>query len=649
MALPFLSVTRFACAGCLSLLGLAVPGWSNSSADRLPPFALPTLSGTPEPGLPPVTGRIHVDQFGYLPDAPKIAVLSDPQRGYNAHESYTPAPELEVRRAADGAVVWRGEPRIWNNGAVHESSGDRGWHFDFSAVTEPGRYYIYDPVAGLRSPAFRIAADVYHPALRAAVRTYYYQRLGVPREPPYAEAPWIDGPAFLQDREARYVGAKDDPAAARDLSGGWMDAGDTNKYPTFLANVIHPLLHAWRENPAAFGDDFGIPESGNGLPDLLDEVKFELDWLVKMQDDDGGFYIKMGNVDYNVVTPLSLDRRPRYYGPKCSSSTLCSAGVLAHAARVYGRFPEWAAFAADLHERALRAWQWYESHPRRFDCDSGEIKSGNADRGEAEHDRLEAVAAAHLFALTGEQRFHDLFQRRLPTLRSMREWPWSPYEAGAGEVLIDYLGLPGADPATAEAIRDHLRASMNHPHYTEAAQLDLYRAAMADTAYHWGSNFVRAAVGIVALNALSAGAHDAPADVLRARALDQVHSFHGVNPLSVVYLTNMERHGATLSVRRIWHDWFSESSPFAANPPPGYVVGGPNQNFGGHSRDGQPDRVGWITAQPRAKAYADFNAGWPENSWELTENAIYYQAVYIRLLSAFARPAAHTVSAATAP
>lgn len=608
---------------------------------ELPPFAVPSLSGTIEPGLPPVTGRIHVDQFGYLPDAPKFAVLSDPQRGYNAHESYTPGAELEVRRAADGAVVYRAAPVPWNDGAVHDSSGDRGWHVDFSAVTAPGRYYLYDPAVALRSPAFRIADDVYHRVLRAAVRTFYYQRLAVPREPPYAEAPWIDGPAFLQDREARYVGAKADPSTARDLSGGWMDAGDTNKYPTFLSNVIHPLLYAWRDNPAAFGDDFGIPESGNGLPDLLDEVKFELEWLVKMQDDDGGFFIKMGNVDYNVVTPLSRDRRPRYYGPKCSSSTLCSAAVLAHAARVYAEFPAWAAFAADLRERALRAMHWYENNPRRFDCDTGEIKSGNADRGPEAHDRLEAIAAAHLFALTGEERWHDLFKRRLPTLRQMRETPWSPYEAGAAEVLVDYLHWPQADPATADAIRAHLRKSMAHPLYARAAEIDLYRAAMADTAYHWGSNFVRATVGIVALNALAAGAHDAPAAALRARALDQVHSFHGVNPLSAVYLTNMQRHGATLSMRHIWHDWFSESSPHAANPPPGYVVGGANQNFGGRSREGRPDRVGWISRQPRAKAYADFNTGWPENSWELTENAIYYQAVYIRLLAPFARPA-HT-------
>ncbi|TVR51663.1 MAG: glycoside hydrolase family 9, partial [Puniceicoccaceae bacterium] len=128
-------------------------------------------------------------------------------------------------------MVHRGAPQPWNEGAVHEDSGDRGWWYDFSAVRESGEFYVYDPSTGLRSPVFRIAADVYHPILVAAVRTYFYQRLGVPLRPPHAEEPWVFEAALLQDREARAVWAQDDPATERDLSGGWMDAGDTNKYP----------------------------------------------------------------------------------------------------------------------------------------------------------------------------------------------------------------------------------------------------------------------------------------------------------------------------------------------------------------------------------------------------------------------------------
>lgn len=608
-------------------------------AQEYPPYAVPRLEGVTIPGLPPVTGRIHVDQFGYLPDEQKIAVISDPQRGYNAADSYTPGPALEVRRRSNGMVVHRGVPSVWNNGAVHEDSGDRGWWFDFSAVRSPGDYYIFDPSTQLRSPVFRVAPDVFHPILRTAVRTYYYQRLAVPIQPPYAEAPWTFEPELLQDREARAVWAKNNPATARELSGGWMDAGDTNKYPTFNMDVIHSLLYAWRANPEAFTDDFGIPESHNGLPDLLDELKFQLDWLVKMQEEDGGVYIKMGDITYGHTWPRSKDTQPRYYGPKCSASTLAFASVTAHAARVYSQFKPWREFAQQLGERSRRAWQWYKSNPRSANCDTGEIKSGSANRSLAEQDQMEAIAAVHLWALTGNDDFHDLIRRRAPRTRQLAEPAWSVYGAGSGESLIEYAQMHNADPRLRERILEQLKRSAASDQWAPPPEADLYRAWMNPNAYHWGSCTPRAAYGYAAmLAAQHAGLDETEQRRLRQRALDLLHSFHGVNPLTVVYLTNMKRHGAELSLTRLYHERFNFGTPHEANPPPGYLVGGPNQSFGGRSPDGQRGVIEWLQQQPRAKSYADFNNGWPMNSWEISENAIYYQAAYIRLISNFARP-----------
>jgi len=613
---------------------------SGAAARPYPRFAVPRLAGITQPGLPPVTGRIHVDQFGYLPEAAKVAVISDPQKGYNAMDAYEPGSRLELRRRSDGAVVFSGAPKPWRGGAVHEDSGDRGWWFDFSAVGEPDSYYVFDPSTGLRSPAFRIAGDVYHPVLRAAMRTFYYQREAMPLEPPYAEEPWIFEAELLQDREARAVWAKDDPSTGQDLSGGWMDAGDTNKYPTFNSGVIHPLLYAWRENPEAFGDDFGIPESGNGLPDLLDELKYQLNWLVKMQDQDGGVFIKMGFVTYaGGQWPLHEDQRPRYYGPTCSASSLWTAGTLAHAARVYRKFESWRTFAEDLRQRALRAWQWYRKHPRSYDCDSGEIKSGSANRSAEGHDQMEALAAIHLWALTGDDAFHDVIRERAGRTRQLAEGLWSVYGAGAAEALLEYAGMPKADPGLRARIRGQLARSAASDQWAPPPEEDLYRAWMNPGAYHWGSSTPRAYYGAVALQAARHGDRgEADQARLRQRALDMLHSFHGVNPLSLVFLTNMARHGAELSASRIWHARFNFNTPHADNPPPGYLVGGPNQNYTGKSKEGKEGAVEWIKDQPRAKAYADFNEPWPMNSWEITENAIYYQAAYIRLLSSFARP-----------
>ncbi|TVR55808.1 MAG: glycoside hydrolase family 9, partial [Puniceicoccaceae bacterium] len=401
----------------------------------------------------------------------------------------------------------------------------------------------------------------------------------------------------------------------------------------------HPLLYAWRAHPGAFfGDDFGLPESGNGLPDLLDEIKFELDWLVKMQDTDGGVYIKMGNVDYNSAWPISADNRPRYYGPKCSASTLWTAAVFAHAARVYQTIPEWEDFAADLEERALRAWGWYQENPRSFNCDTGEIKSGIANRNAAEHDRMEAFAAIHLWILTGEESYHSTILQRVPQTRQMQEWVWSPYDLSTAEALLDYAAQPGAHTTLRNQIHNHLRNSINNNDWSPQPTRSLYRSWMFSWSYHWGSNHIRANFGIGALKAREVpGVTAAQRDRLRQRAADLLHHFHGVNPLGIVYLSNMGRHGAEQSVRHIWHDRFPHHSPLRDNPPPGYVVGGPNQDYlsGGPSGRAEFD---WIRDQPRGKAFADFNSPWPGNSWEITENAIYYQAVYIRLLAHFVSP-----------
>ncbi|HEY0945433.1 MAG TPA: glycoside hydrolase family 9 protein [Opitutaceae bacterium] len=623
-------ISRAILPGCRGWLGLTAAFLGGSAAWAADvQWQVPIVSGVTVPGLPAVTPRMHVDQFGYLPDAQKFAVISDPERGFNADDSYAPGPELELRRVGDAVAVHRGAPASFRGGAVDRASGDRGWWFDFSAVNEPGEYYVYDPRNDRRSHVFRIDSDVYAGVLRAALRVFYYQREALPRQPPHAEPPWVDGPTYLQDRHARALDARDDPDSERDLSGGWMDAGDTNKYPTFLPEVIHPLLYAWRENRAAFGDDLNIPESGNGLPDLLDEVKWELDWLAKMQDADGGVFLKMGHIDYAGGTwPLSKDQRPRYYGPKASASTLATAGIFAHAARVYAEFPEWAEYAAQLRERALRAWAWYRANPRAYNLDRGEIKSGDADKNAAEHDRWEAISAMHLWALTGEPEYHEVFRKQSGKLRQMKERAWSPYEAGQAEALLDYTRQHGAEPDTARRILARLGAATRKSRFMpQDDEADLYRAWMVPTAYHWGSNLIRAGYGKMAVDALVYAPDEVDRPRLRQRALDTLHAFHGVNPLGLVYLSNMEREGAELSARRIFHEWFSVSSPLADNPAPGYVTGGPNREYSG--------TIAALKRQPDAKAYGEFNQAYPEASWELTEPAIYYQAMYIRLLASF--------------
>jgi endoglucanase len=607
-----------------------------SIQESYPHYAVPRLEGVTIPGLPAVTGHICVDQFGYLPNEAKVAVISDPLKGYNSFDHYTPGEKLQLK-TQEGKTVFVGPTVAWNGGATDDDSGDRGWWFDFSSIKTPGSYYVYDPSTQLRSPIVRIGDTVYNNVLRAAARMYFFQRIGAPIPAKNAEGPWSDQAIYPQDSQTRYVNAKDDPAQYRDMSGGWMDAGDTDKYPPFNGDVIHPLLYAYTANPKAFGDDFNIPESGNGLPDILDEIKYQLDWLCRMQFPDGSVPFKMGNIDYNQPYPLWKDVRPRYYGAKDSGATIYTCANFAHAARVYGKFPAWKGFAADLEKRAILGWNWFQAHPRTYNQDTGEIKSGLANRSKEEQDRMEAYTAIHLFALTGDEKYQDAIRKNVGKSRQLAEGIWSPYEAGSSEALVDYMSVPGADPSIVGRIKKQLASSAQNDHFTPPVESDLYRAWMEPGNYHWGSSTPRAGWGVVALLAAEHGGVDAATKQrLWERAAGILHSFHGVNPLSVVYLTNMEKFGAARSVMAIFHGRWGFGTPFERNPPPGYVVGGPNQSYGGKAADGHPS-VDWVRAQPRGKAYADFNLGYPENSWEITEPAIYYQAIYLRLVAEFAK------------
>ena len=270
---------------------------------------------------------IHVDQFGYLNSAEKIGVMSNPQTGFNAGEIYQPGNTLELRDFLSEAIVFSGNPTLWKNGATHLQSGDKGWWFDFSGVSSSGTFYINDPDSGEKSAPFVINANPYVDVLKAALKMFYYNRCNAPKERPFAGPGWIDGNNFshaLQDANCRFILEPENVAKEKDLTGGWFDAGDYNKYVTFAHHPVHQLLWTYEDQPFLFSDDWNWPESGNGLPDILDEIKYELDWLLKMTNEDGTVHIKMGSTSFshNNLAPPSINTDPRYYGPTCSSASV---------------------------------------------------------------------------------------------------------------------------------------------------------------------------------------------------------------------------------------------------------------------------------------------------------------------------------------
>src|SRR6478609_6160739 len=593
-----------------------------------------------------------VDQFGYRPAQSKVAVLVSPEIGWDAGGGYTPNGKLEVKRWSDGRTVFEGPVSAFRNGALDERSGDRGSWFDFSTLREPGTYYLFDARNVVRSHPFEIADDVYRKVLKTATRMYYFNRANFEKKPPYScvgKRCWSIAADYLgpgQDREARSVRDRNNAKTARDLSGGWWDAGDTNKYVTFSGAAVHPLLTAYEEHPTAFGDDFGIPESGNGTPDLIDEILVELRWLEKMQPTDlkGGALLKVGVVDYGEPRPDQSKLKRFYYPEPCSAATITVAGEFAHAAVVLKKLGgAHATYAAQLSNRAKNAWDYYHSNPKSDSCDDGSIKSGDCDASLPDQDVAAVVAGVYLFELTGDARYDEFVKKNFRATRPFRDDRWSLYEPTQGDALLHYAGLPNADPATKTAILERKKANAESADfYKFEPSLDLYRAYMHADSYHWGSS-VRAAYGNNSYDLVQYGlATDANRMNFVERAAGMLHSFHGVNPMQLVYLTNMYADGGDACADETYHAWFRDQDPQFDNartstlgPAPGYLTGGPNRQY----CEGQDPKqfacgASAVRNQPPEKAFVDSNTGWEpfnpyDRSWELNEPAIYYQAGYV--------------------
>jgi hypothetical protein len=609
-------------------------------------LALLTIKCNDVSASPPrTTYHIKVDQFGYFPFSKKVAVIADPQTGQNADEQFTPGTgsnQYQVRRWHDDSVVFSGTLQVWNAGATHAQSGDKGWWFDFTTVTAPGSYYVFDVVNNIGSFQFQISDQVYDGVLRQAMRTFFYQRINFAKQSPYVDTKWADGACFEganQDRYATSRFAKGDMTTARDVSGGWMDAGDKNKYTTFALSPIVQLMEAYRLNPKVFKDDYGIPESGNGLPDILDEVKWELDFLKRMQDATGtnGFLLKVGLDNNEEVYPPSADKRARYYLPECTSSSIAGCAAFAVSGIVLKGVPALSAYGGDLLTRAQKAWERAKLTTNNFttfqvECDDRNIKSGDADHKADQQLDNAVVAAIYLYEATGNPEYRLFAESNYTKVHLYANKWWGPYGMPQQLALLRLTTLPGVSSEVVTNIRS-MKGNMDYQNsinsYTAAT--DLYRSQMDDAAFHWGHNQVRANAGNTNLDYVTFNINTDRAKLYKEVAEQYLHWMHGVNPLGLVMLSNMYQHGAEKCVNEIFHTWFKDGTSWdnaltsTYGPPPGYVTGGPNSRYSGP--------VTGITNQPPQKAYKDWNTDWPEYSWEVTEPAIYYQASYISLLS----------------
>ncbi|WP_404423788.1 glycoside hydrolase family 9 protein [Nibricoccus sp. IMCC34717] len=600
---------------------------------------------------------VFVNQLGYRPADRKTVVFSQPQTGQNAPSTFEPGASFEVRDATSGTVVLTGSVTAWKAGQVHSQSGDKAWWGDFSALAAPGRYYIQS-ASGARSPEFSIANGVYNDLLRVAVKSYYFQRCGTALDAAHGDK-WTHGVCHAgtgQDTQAQLHdgNAQGDPI---DVSGGWHDAGDCRKYVPFTFSVLWELTTAYEWNPAAFGDATGIPESGNGVPDLLDELKWELDWLLKMQRSDGSVYATVGVLASNNDDGRSPDQQtaPRYVTNVNSPAASTVAMAAAKASRLFSAHEAaYPGYAALLRTRAELAWSWLEAHPTNVRYNHAGFAQADANTDDVEDLQRRVAAAAALWRLTGDAKYRVYLENNYnnPAAKSPISKPAKP----ASDLLLpdsislamgmmDYAATPGADPTIVAEFKNAVRNFVDGQlvgNATSAA--DPYRAYQWDGYYSWGSNLFKSRWAYLGLWAKHLGIGTGGTDYAPF-SQEYLHYLLGVNPLGWVYLTNLGPKGANLrvaqSIDEIYHSWFADKSIYdglaGANigPAPGFVSGGPSQFYASNTTSGKGNPTSPPANQPPMKSYRNWNTTWPESSWSVTEPAIYYQASFILLASAY--------------
>jgi endoglucanase len=238
---------------------------------------------------------------------------------------------------------------------------------DFSSLRRPGRFAVLVPGLGQSYP-FQIESGVHRSLTIGSLKGFYYQRASMPLDAAYA------------GRWARPAGHPDTavlihPSAATSLRpagtripcpGGWYDAGDYNKYIVNSGITMATLLSAYEDFPSYFDSlDTHIPESGNLIADILDEILYNLRWMMSMQDpDDGGVYNKCTNAAFDGMVMPGITKLPRYVVAKGTAAALDFAAVMAQAARVFSKFKKQLPRLTDSCLRAsVRAWQWAKRNP----------------------------------------------------------------------------------------------------------------------------------------------------------------------------------------------------------------------------------------------------------------------------------------------
>lgn len=540
---------------------------------------------------------VKVNQVEYHLNADKYALIS----GF-AHKFTTPVGTIFRVKDTKDKVIYTGKlSLICDDDSV--VSGDRILKADFSDIKVPGTYFLEVEGVG-KSQKFTIGDNIYKPLLEDITKYYYLQRGNEIIEEKYVGKLFARGEGLPQDRSVP-LNSQRESSKRYDVSGGWYDAGDYGKYTNAGATAVTELLWAYEMFPNQFRDkkDF-IPESGNGVSDLLDEIRWELDFLLKMQDKDtGGVYSHVWAQNYDGTPDIALtmdryiqDKNGTMTNVKPTTHTADVVAALAHGYTVFKNIDK--EYAEKLLKAAKFGYQYLEKNSNLI------ISMPNEPYYDGNDTDNRLWAAAELYRATGEKKYDEYFLNNYRNFEESFEAEKNGHGWGNMEKVAFYAYLSSKNPAS--EVKEWFKEKFTSwsDDVFEKTVNNPWKTVLGENDYVWGSNSV---IGTTLMD-LYVGNKVLGKDNDRTIAMmrTNMNYFLGVNPLAFSYVSGYGENCLSHTYSNIYnYDGILEI-------PKGYFAGGPNQFQGAE------------LSKFNARDYVDSGYEWTTN-----EHTIYWNSVLI--------------------
>jgi endoglucanase len=500
----------------------------------------------------PVRAKGYANQLGWPPSSFKTVVLAEDAANLSGN--------WQLVRASDNTVASTGVlpgPKGWapmgNDPAILVRLPDQ---------LAAGTYRL--KVGGNTvAPDLVVAPDAWIPVAKALLKGFYYQRAGIAIESKYAGR-WAR-PIAHESGYASYHPSSGRSSGGRNSPKGWYDAGDHNKYVVNSSITVWNLL-ALAENHASFVDTlkWGIPEEGSGVPELLSEARWNLEWMLTMQDDDGGVFHKWTQKNFGGFEMPHSDTSTRWIVGKSSVASYDFAAVMAQASRVWKTIDP--SFSQTALAAAKKAWAWANANPSAlFTANPSDVATGPYDDKQNADEKL--WAAAELATTTGESSTY------LPSANwSNVGLPWwqnvgmlAAYTVVSHPASFPAAMVEGARKTILDLGSTYAKRVSENAWASPQSDPDQAKNTWGNGEFPWGSNSILAHMGIHLLYAWHL-----TGDSTHLRAADAtMDHLLGRNPLGLCYVTGF----GSKSPLKIHHR-ISGADGIDA-PVPGLIAGGP--------------------------------------------------------------------------